>query len=68
MADWWTQDPIAPGKGLPAAPDIEVEGPGGQIFAFPAGTGQDMMREALVRHYGAPAGRPGPNAAAPAAN
>lgn len=36
-----------------AEPDIEVEGPDGQVFAFPAGTGQDVMRGALTKHYAA---------------
>lgn len=34
-----------------AAPDIEVEGPDGQVFAFPQGTDQGVMATALKRHY-----------------
>ncbi|MBI1690539.1 hypothetical protein [Methylorubrum sp. DB1722] len=33
------------------APDIEVEGPDGQVFAFPSGTADGVMRTALLRHY-----------------
>lgn len=34
-----------------AVPDIEVEGPDGQVFAFPAGTAQSVMATALQKHY-----------------
>ncbi|MGA4550569.1 hypothetical protein [Methylorubrum aminovorans] len=33
------------------ASDIEVEGPDGQVFAFPSGTADGVMRTALLRHY-----------------
>jgi hypothetical protein len=32
------------------AGEIEVEGPDGAIFAFPAGTSEGVMRTALMKH------------------
>jgi hypothetical protein len=37
------------------AGEIEVEGPDGAIFAFPAGTAEGVMRTALMKHYAQPA-------------
>lgn len=37
--------------------DIEVEGPDGQVFSFPAGTPDTQMRSALLRHYQTGAGK-----------
>ncbi|WP_449411391.1 hypothetical protein [Methylobacterium komagatae] len=34
-----------------AGTDIEVEGPDGQVFAFPSGTADTVMRTALLKHY-----------------
>ena len=53
------------------APDIEVEGPDGQVFAFPSGTADGVMRTALLRHYqaagkAAPAADPAPSPSTPA--
>lgn len=53
------------------APDIEVEGPDGQVFAFPSGTADGVMRTALLRHYqgagkAAPAADPAPAPTTPA--
>jgi hypothetical protein len=42
--------PAAPAPREPA-PDIEVEGPDGNIFAFPAGTSEDDMRTAMRHRY-----------------
>ena len=36
-------------------PPVEVEGPDGTIFEFPAGTSRDIMSGALRKHYGGPA-------------
>ncbi|KAB7782171.1 hypothetical protein [Methylorubrum populi] len=52
------------------APDIEVEGPDGQVFAFPSGTADGVMRTALLRHYqgagkAAPAADPSPGPTTP---
>lgn len=35
-----------------AVPGIEVEGPDGQVFAFPSGTPQSVMATAMQKHYG----------------
>lgn len=37
-----------------AETDIEVEGPDGSVFAFPAGTTDGVMRTALLKHYQKP--------------
>lgn len=40
-----------------AGTDIEVEGPDGSVFAFPAGTAESLMRSTLLRHYQTGAGK-----------
>ena len=39
---------------------IEVSGPDGSSFSFPAGTPSDTIKSALSKHYGAPSAASGP--------
>jgi len=45
---------------------VTVRGPDGQTFRFPQGTSEDVMRQAMMRHYGNE--RPAASAATPAAD